>query len=273
MRKNRRRSARPWVAVAGGVIRTVSGLVAIAGLVLGTHHVLGWIEAHPYFAVREIDVQAPGRVDADTIVGWAGLAPGMSVWSVSERRAEERLLTHPRILAASVERRLPGLVMIRVEERRPLAVLLGPQLLLVAADGTVFPPRDGEAIDKFPYVTGPVGKEALSGAATERLRQAAHVVTLWQAYERLPLISEVRPEADELLVFLVGTPLAVRFGHQASAEDLERLGTLLDLWRGREAQLASIDLSLPGEAVVRLRGAKRRGPSPSALSNGRVSAT
>jgi hypothetical protein len=254
-------------------MRVASGVMALAGVALGTRHVLGWIEAHPYFAVREIDVEAPGRLDAKTIVGWAGLVPGMSVWSVSERRAEERLLAHPRIRAASVERRLPGLVTIRVEERQPLAILLGPQLLLVGADGEVFPPRDGEVIEGLPYVTGPVGKDALSGAATERLRQAAHVVRLWQTYERLPLISEVRPEADELVVFPVGTPLAVHFGHQASSDDLERLGTLLDLWRGREAQLASIDLSLPGEAVVRLRGARRRGQSPGALTNGRVSAT
>jgi cell division protein FtsQ len=292
VRKNRRRGARPWIAVAGRVARVTSGVLALGAMALATLHVLGWIEAHPYFAVREIDVEAPGRLDANTIVGWAGLTAGMSVWDVSARRAEERLVAHPRIRTASVERRLPDQVTIRVEERQPVAILFGPQPLLVGGDGAAFPPSDGEVIEGLPYVTGLVGKDPFSAAVTERLRQAAQVVALWHTQERLPLISEVRPEADELVVFIVGTPLAVRFGRQARADDLTRLGTLLDLWRGREAQVASIDLSLPGEAVVRLRGAKRPGTSRgalqdaserrhslstgaarTALSNGRVSVT
>jgi len=62
-------------------------------------------------------------------------------------------------------------------------------------------------------------------------------------------------------VFVVGTPLAVRFSSQAGADDFARLTAVLGLWRGREAQLASIDLSLPGEAVLKLRraGARRSG--------------
>jgi hypothetical protein len=54
-------------------------------------------------------------------------------------------------------------------------------------------------------------------------------------------------------VFVVGTPLAVRFPSQPDADDFARLSSVLGLWRGREAQLASIDLSLPGEAVLKLR--------------------
>jgi cell division septal protein FtsQ len=176
---------------------------------------------------------------------------------VSEPRAAERLLTHPRIRAATVERRLPGQVTLRVEERRPVAVLLGSQPLLVAADGVVFRPGEGEGMADLPYVTGLAGEDPFSAASTERLRRAAHVVDLWQAQTHLPPISEVRSESDQLIVFTVGTPLAVRFGLRASTDDLVRLSTLLDLWRGREAQMSTIDLSLPGEAVVGLRGGKR----------------
>lgn len=259
MRKNRRRGSRPWIAAARRGVRLVGGVAVIAAAVLGGRATLAWVEAHPYFAVREIDVEgAGGRLDAGAIVGWAGLTPGMSVWRVNERRSEERLLAHPRIRAASVKRRLPGQATIRVDERRPLAVLLGSPPLLVDGEGVAFPPCAGEALDGLPYVTGLADDDPFSPAVAERLRGAARVVALWQARDRLPLISEVRAEPDELVVYTVGMPLAVRFGLRTSSEDLARLGALLDLWRGREAQMAAIDLSLPGEAVVRLRGAERR---------------
>ena len=61
-----------------------------------------------------------------------------------------------------------------------------------------------------------------------------------------PMISEIRPGDDELLVYVAGTPLAIRFGAEAKNEDLARLAAVLELWRGREVQVAAIDLSLPG---------------------------
>lgn len=253
MRKNRRRKSR--IALRR-TLRALAVAAALAGATLAVWHTVGWAKTHPYFAVREIDVEAHGRLDAKTLVAWAELAPGMSVWDVRVRDAEARLLAHPRIREASVERRLPGQVAIRVEEREPVAILFGAKPLWVAADGEVFPPCEAEAIDGFPYVTG-VGGAPRSGQVAERLRRAARLVVLWRAHSQWPSISEVRPAADELTVFLASTPLAVRFPVEVGAEDFARLGTVLEIWRGREAQLAAIDLSLPGEAVLRLRGAKR----------------
>ncbi|MBI2962708.1 MAG: FtsQ-type POTRA domain-containing protein [Deltaproteobacteria bacterium] len=256
MRKNRRRRSRfAWRRA----LRALAGAAALAGATVAAGRLLGWAKAHPYFAVREIDVAAHGRLDGETLLAWSGLAPGMSVWDVRERDAEARLLAHPRIREASVGRRLPGQVVIRVEEREPVALLFAAQPLWVAADGEVFPPCEGETTDGFPYVSG-VGGAARSGAAAERLRRAARLVVSWREHARWPAISEVRPAADEITVFLVGTPMAVRFPLEAGAEDFARLGTVLEIWRGREAQLAVIDLSLPGEAVLRLRGAKRGAP-------------
>jgi hypothetical protein len=54
-----RRSARVILSVLGIVVAALVGRTAV-----------GWVEAHPYFAVREIDIEAPrGRLDSKTIVG------------------------------------------------------------------------------------------------------------------------------------------------------------------------------------------------------------
>ena len=110
----------------------------------------------------EIDVEAKGRLDAQTIISWAGLTPGMSVWEAGEAAAEARLLAHPRIRAASVERRFPGQVIVRVEERTPVAVLFADHPLLVARDGVAFPPLAGEETGDLPYVTGLAGEDPTS---------------------------------------------------------------------------------------------------------------
>ena len=254
MKRNRRRSGRSVLAGLAVVARWITALAGLGAAVVGLNWVVARVQSHPYFALREIDVEARGAVDAKTLLAWAGIAPGASVWSVRELEAERRLLAHPRIREAHVECALPGQVKIRVEERRPVAVVLADRPLLVARDGVVFPATQGEAIADLPYVTGLSGSAPASPAVTRRLRDAARLVELWR--DRGPwTASEIHPDGDELVVFVVGTPLAVRFSSQADVDDFARLSAVLGLWRGREEQLASIDLSLPGEAVLKLRRA------------------
>jgi hypothetical protein len=254
VKRNRRRSGKTVLAGLAIAARWSVVLAATAAAVAGVVWAVDRVESHPYFALREIDVEARGAVDAKTLLAWAGIAPGASVWSVHEIEAERRLLAHPRIREAHVECTLPGQVRIRVEERRPVAVLLADRRLLLGPDGVPFPATENEALADLPYVTGLSAGATAAPAVARRLREAARLVELWR--DRGPwTASEIRPDGDELVVFVVGTPLAVRFSAQPDADDFARLSSVLGLWRGREAQLASIDLSLPGEAVLKLRRA------------------
>ncbi|HUE40178.1 MAG TPA: FtsQ-type POTRA domain-containing protein [Candidatus Binatia bacterium] len=253
MRKNRRRASRPARAVARVCARVSVVLLAMAASATAVTHASGWAKAHPYFALREIDVEGRGALDANTLLAWAGLSPGMSAWSVDEREAERRLLAHPRVREAMVERTLPGRVRVHVAERQPVAIVLAAEPTLLASDGTVFPAVDGESLDGLPYVSGIGVRSPISPADAERLRAAARLVLRWREHEQWPALSEVRCEGDGLVVFAAGMPLSVRFGAEARADDLARLSTVLELWRGREAQVAAIDLTLPGEAVLKVR--------------------
>jgi cell division septal protein FtsQ len=256
VKKNRRRGSRLGAAVLRAAVRCLLALVAAGAASVGAERALAWAKAHPYFTLREIDVEAHGRVDPKTLVAWAGLIPGMSIWSVHRADAERRLLAHPRISAASLERTLPNQVRLRVEERRPVAILLAGSPLLVSGDGAVFPALDGEATGGLPYVTGvaPTGGAYSDGG--KRLSAVARLVALWQAHADWPAISEIRPDGEDLVVFATGSPLAVRFASEAQAEDFARLSSVLALWHGREGQVAAIDLSLPGQAVLKLRKGK-----------------
>jgi hypothetical protein len=231
---------------------------------VGADRALAWAKAHPYFALREIDVDTRGCVDPKTLLAWAGLAPGMSIWSVHTTEMESRLLAHPRIRQASLQRTLPNQVRLRVDERRPVAILLAGSPLLVAGDGAVFPALDGEATDGLPYVTGIVPTGAAYPDGGKRLRTVARLVALWQAHADWPAISEVRPDGGDFVVFATGSPLAVRFAAEAEKEDFARLSSVLELWRGREAQVAAIDLSLPGQAVLKLDRRRKRMPAHTA---------
>jgi hypothetical protein len=150
-----------------------------------------------------------------------------------------------------------------------VAILLAGEPILLAGDGEMFPAVDGESLDGLPYVTGVVGRDPLPPADAERLRAAARVVLNWREHAQWPAISEIRSEGDDLVVFAAGTPLSVRFATEARPDDFARLSAVLELWRGREAQVAAIDVSVPGEAVLKLRR-RGNGVSPSHPLLGRM---
>jgi hypothetical protein len=112
-------------------------------------------------------------------------------------------------------------------------------------------------------VTGLAGADPTSAPVVARLREAARLAVAWRERGQWPAISEIRPGDDEMLVFVAGTPLAIRFATEARSEDFARLDAVLELWRGREIQVAAIDLTAPGEAVLTMRNRKKATAHPS----------
>ena len=80
MKRNRRRSGRTVLAGLAMAARWITMLAGIAAAVASVVWVVDRIESHPYFTLREISVEARGALDAKTLLAWAGIAPGASVY-------------------------------------------------------------------------------------------------------------------------------------------------------------------------------------------------
>ena len=74
------------------------------------------------------------------------------------------------------------------------------------------------------------------------------------------LATLVDPEAaalEALLDAAASCPVGAIGIRDAKTNDLARLDAVLELWRGREIQVAAIDLTAPGEAVLTMRNRKK----------------
>jgi hypothetical protein len=99
----------------------VAGLVLVAG---GARVVLVRNFWHsPDLRVAGADVQTTGSLTHDDILLHAGLSESDHVYDVDLEQARENLEALPVVRQASVERELPGRLVIRVEERLPVAWL------------------------------------------------------------------------------------------------------------------------------------------------------
>lgn len=153
----RRREVREQRAT--GSLRKMLVVLALAVVVAA----VVWTLRSPLFAVGRITVAGAATVPVEEILVGAGVATGMPLVTVDTGAAEEALLAHPWVKEAVVARSWPDELVVRIEERYPVAwARSGDGWVLLALDGTVLEaaPEPG---DGAPVVTATGGEPVASG--------------------------------------------------------------------------------------------------------------
>jgi cell division protein FtsQ len=105
--------------------------------------------------VDQINVEGRETTDAATILAALAADRGTPILAVSPSRAKQQLESLPWVRSAAIERRLPGTLIVRLAERRPLAVWQHQgKLELIDKQGEVIPVKDLGRFAKLPTVVG-----------------------------------------------------------------------------------------------------------------------
>jgi cell division protein FtsQ len=107
----------------GAILLLVAAVVALAvGAVSGGRAVYRWLFAeNPRFLVRQLDLTSTGRLTAAHIKEFGGLAEGQNLFALDIQEVRRKLEQGPLIKGADVQRQLPDTLVVRVQERQPLA--------------------------------------------------------------------------------------------------------------------------------------------------------
>lgn len=233
---------------AGGSKRRIwAGGIVLGSLVAG---LAAWGVAvkSPLFAVREIRVEGNVRLAAEEVIREAGVREGSNLLTLSVAGAVRAVEGNPWVARLQVERELPSTLVLRVEERTPIA-WVGNRAggVIVAADGTVLArreePRRLAVVDGTPAALS-VGDRA--SALGEQLRALA---ALRPRVRRLVESTELRESSLTLHLrdgsrAILGPP--VNLGRKSAAiESILR-------WVGeRDLALDYLDVRSPGTPAVR----------------------
>jgi len=175
-----------------------------------------------------------------------GLSRGDKLLAFSLDAARGRIEQLPWVQSATVERRLPGTVVVTLLERRPFAVWqTGGKFVLIDRLGQVVaeqdPAKDAAAFASLPLVVGP----GAPGSAAALLDQLAALPQL-----RARVVAAVRVgERRWNLRLNTGTDVLLPEGNEAVA-----MAKLMEMQASQqllERPLQTVDLRLPDRVVVR----------------------
>ena len=237
------------------------GMVTLAGVTVGAG-VLGVIALDPMARVRETtswlaelgrgpglsvqEIRIEGREFAprEALLAAIGITPGDAILDFDPAAAKQRLEQIAWVENAHVERRLPGTILIRINERRAFAVWQREgRFSVIDREGRVMATERLEAFGPLPLVVG-VGAERVAAPMIDLLRSAPEIADRVQAIIR---VSERRWN----LRLQNGADIMLPEGHEEAA--ITRLAELQARDRLLDRPLAAVDMRLPDRLVVRMQ--------------------
>lgn len=212
------------------------------------------------------DIRTDGTLTHDEILRHAGLSEQTHLYDVDLRAARERLEALPNVRQASVERELPGRLVIAVQERRPVLWVISEKPRLRGYTST--PALGGRLIDEEGHLfqcteltSELIHLPALNLHKLNHTQAGAHLSTP-QVKASLNLlqrlrdslgphgldVTEINAPNDWSLVVKLSDDLTVTFGYEDVDNQFERLTRILEIAAEKKKRLRTVNL-LPRKNV------------------------
>ena len=256
--------------VVGGVLAVIL-IVGLTGYGLyrgGQWAVNRLVFENQRYSIRQIVVQNDGVFDAESVTKFAGAKVGQNLLGFDIKQAQRNLEMLPLVRRAEVRRVLPDQLIIRVEERMPVAQLqvsnavIPDAEFLIDRSGTVLKPlklADGTVLRPqirgvLPVLTGvsladiQVGRKVTS-------EQVYRALELLEEFESSPVGSMTEPARVDLshprrLVMKTQDGALLEFDLEDYIAQLRRLGVILQWAQQRNRQVQTVDLTVARSVPV-----------------------
>lgn len=231
--------------------------LAISGLVTVRYRT--WLLNSETFLVQDIGVEGQDLLTEKELKASSGLSLDSPIWEADLTDAESRIRKNPWVETVRIHRCFPGILRIRVTEKKPIAVYNdGGVLLGVDRDGTVLPSRPGKLytlpVLSCAGIRGSIGKR-LEGAGVKEAVDFLKTV-LKDRPEVFSKISELVADRNRGLVMYTSRgAIPVYVGKDGYDWKVRYLQAILDDVERRKPALRvnHIDIRFFGQVVVAVR--------------------
>lgn len=194
-----------------------------------------------FFRVRKVEIEGARYLAPDEVVKRLALDTAMSVWDDLDPLAA-RVAEHPQVRAAEIDRRLPGTLVVRIEENLPVALVPASSgFHAIDAAGRTLPIDPSRTPVDLPIVPRPDSTllQLLAG-----LREAEPRV-----FDR---ISEARRVGAGEVLFLL-TTYPVRAMLDVSPRRLADIFPVEEDLARRNARITELDLRYRDQVIARVQ--------------------
>ena len=236
------------------VLPAAAAILAIILVTAAGAAVYSWLGHSRLFTVRDIDMNRCAYVTRDEVSGILSSVPKGNIWSLSSRDNRRRLLTHPWVRRVSVRKSFPDRLVVRIDERKPAAMINLDALYYVDEEGKIFKRLTAYDPKNFPIVTG-FSRSELTARDAVTLQNLAKTLELLRCAESGALrqnVSEVHFDAQEGFTLVTrDSGLQLKIGMIDSREAMKRIEEAMPKLSSVGQARGIVDLKTAGRIFVR----------------------
>jgi len=194
-----------------------------------------------FFRVRNVEVVGTRYLAANDVIKLLHVDTMASVWDAIAP-LERRVASHPQVRSVEIERKLPGTLVVNVDERPPVALVPSPRgFRAFDARGVALP------ID---VAKTPIDAPILADRDTAALRLLSSLeAEAPQVYDR---VSDVRPvSGDELVIKL--DSLTLRTMKSVTPDRFYEIQPVRDDLARRQLKVVELDLRYRDQVIARIQ--------------------
>jgi cell division protein FtsQ len=285
LRSSKVRAARARIAAVG--LGTFFAIVLTAYLLwcLGEWGLNEFIYENKAFAIQGIEIQTDGAIAPEQLRRWAGLKLNQNLLALDIAKVKRDLEMIPRIQSASVDRVLPGTLIIHVVEREPLAQMNVPrprpqgagielQTYHLDPDGYVMMPLElhqrsvlpAENDPQLPVISGLDPNQVQPGRRIQNPQLQA-ALRLLRVFDHSPMaglveIKRIDVAAPETLAVFTTQGSEVNFGLSEPDQQIRRWREIHEASQKQGKAIASLDLGVSNSLPLRLVDASTVAQTP-----------
>jgi len=236
------------------VLPVAAAILAVVLVTAAGAAVYSWLGHSRLFSVRDIDMNRCAYVTRDEISGILSGVPKGNIWSLSSGDIGKRLLSHPWVRSVSVRKSFPDRLVVRIEERKPAAMINLDTLYYVDEEGTIFKRLTAYDPKNFPIVTG-FSRTELTARDAVTLQNLKKTLELLRSTESGVLrqnVSEVHFDAQEGYTLVTrDTGLQLKIGMMDFREAMKRVEEAMPKLSSVGQARGIVDLKTAGRIFVR----------------------
>src|SRR5512134_1328134 len=236
------------------VLPVAAAILAVFLVTAAGAAVYSWLGHSRLFTVRDIDMNRCAYVTKDEISGILSGVPQGNIWLLSSRDIGRRLLTHPWVRSVSVRKSFPDRLVVRIDERKPAAMINLDALYYVDGEGKIFKRLTAYDPKNFPIVTGFSRGEltARDAVTLQNLKKTLELLRCTESGALRQNVSEVHFDAQEGYTLVTrDSGLQLKIGMMECREAMKRIEEAMPkLSRVGQAR-GIVDLKTAGRIYVR----------------------
>jgi cell division protein FtsQ len=263
-RRNRPKgeSRKIWLRRLGYVF----GALSLAGICLGLVVLYHQLLTSSLFCIKDInniEIEGAKRLSRSLVLEQSKVGSGASLLAIRPGQVERALMAHPWIAKAEVSRKWPPSLLLKIQERDPVALVqFGEELLYMDRQGMIFKPLSPGDPHNFPVITGltPEQFRHPAGDLPQVVTQAFQLMDVLKQNPpplNLENISEIHVDLERgFTLYANGVGVGLDLGLQEYSEKLQKFAQLWPVLvqKGLLSRINRINLNYPRRALVTLKG-------------------